>query len=69
MARALGCRFFKEADMTEVRKPNPPSGGTPALERDRDTVAIPRPANELDGQSALKGRVEEEPDDDPQKAG
>ncbi len=55
--------------MTEVRKPNPPSGGTPALERDRDTVAIPRPANELDGQSALKGRVEEEPDDDPQKAG
>ena len=46
-----------------------PSGGTPALERDRNTVAIPRPANELDGLSPFRGRVEEEPDDDPQKAG
>lgn len=55
--------------MTEVRKSNLPSGGTPALERDRDTVAIPRPANELDGQSGFKGRVDEEPDDDPEKAG
>lgn len=53
--------------MTDTRKPNPPSGGTPAL--DRDTVAIPRPANELDGQSEFKRRVEEEPDDDPEKAG
>lgn len=55
--------------MTEQSKPNPASGGTPALDNDRDTVAIPRPANELDGQSALTGRVDEEPDDDPQKAG
>ncbi|HTM79626.1 hypothetical protein [Asticcacaulis sp.] len=55
--------------MTDARKPNPPSGGTPALDNDRNTVAIPRPANELDGQSGFKGRVEEEPDDDPQKAG
>ena len=55
--------------MTDISKSNPPSGGTPALDSDRDTVAIPRPANELDGQSALKGRVDEEPDDDPQKAG
>ncbi len=55
--------------MTEQKKSNPPSGGTPALERDRNTVAIPRPANELDGLSPFRGRVEEEPDDDPQKAG
>lgn len=48
----------------------PPSGGTPALEPERDTVAIPRPANELDGEAAfVKGRVKEEPDADPQKAG
>ena len=50
-------------------KQNPPSGGTPALENDRNTVAIPRPANELDGRSGFKGSVDEEPDDDPQKAG
>lgn len=55
--------------MTDTRKPNPPSGGTPALDHDRNTVAIPRPANELDGQSGFKRRVDEEPDDDPQKAG
>ncbi len=55
--------------MAEVRKSNPPSGGTPALNHDRDTVAIPRPANELDGQSGFKGRVDQEPDEDPQKAG
>jgi hypothetical protein len=60
---------IKEAAMTDTRKQNPPSGGTPALDHDRNTVAIPRPANELDGQSALRGRVDEEPDDDPQKAG
>ena len=50
--------------MTEQSKPNTASGGTPALDDDKDTVAIPRPANELDGKS-----VQEEPDDDPQKAG
>ncbi|CAM3302159.1 hypothetical protein [Asticcacaulis taihuensis] len=55
--------------MTDQKKSNPPSGGTPALDSDRNTVAIPRPANELDGQSGFRGRVNEEPDDDPQKAG
>ncbi|MFT4074215.1 MAG: hypothetical protein QM647_01705 [Asticcacaulis sp.] len=55
--------------MASTPTSHPPSGGTPALDRDRNTVAIPRPANELDGQSAFRGRVREEPDEDPQKAG
>ncbi len=50
--------------MTDAQTPNPASGGTPGLDDDKDTVAIPRPANELDGEP-----VQEEPDDDPQKAG
>ena len=37
---------------------------SPVLDPDIDTVAIPRPANELDGEE-----LAEEPDDDPQKAG
>jgi len=55
--------------MTDTRKPTPPSGGTPALDSDRNTVAIPRPANELDGQSGFRRRGDKAPDEDPQKAG
>jgi hypothetical protein len=39
------------------------SGQRPPLD-DTETVAIPRPANELDGQS-----VQEKPDEDREKAG
>lgn len=44
--------------------PAAPTGGTPALDDDISTDAIPRPANELDGGDAL-----EDPGDDPAKAG
>ena len=40
------------------------AANSPVLDPDLDTVAIPRPANELDGDE-----VAEEPDEDPEKAG
>ena len=48
----------------DVIDPIPVIPASPALNNDSDTVAIPRPANELDDGEAL-----EEPDDDPEKAG
>jgi len=51
--------------MTDNAKiPPSPPGQRPPLSDDDSTDAIPRPANELDGDP-----IEEEPDDDPQKAG
>ena len=44
---------------TSTQAPN-----SPVLDPDLDTVSIPRPANELDGEGP-----DEEPDEDPQKAG
>ncbi len=50
--------------MSTTKDTSTSAPNSPVLDPDLDTVAIPRPANELDGQG-----VDEEPDDDPEKAG